>query len=172
MDDKPIRKQNRLTEYDYSQNGAYFVTICTAEHRCIFWKNCVGALTERPLGQYQLSPAGEVVNRIILNIPRIYPGITVEKYIVMPNHVHLLLLFQQYSDFSTADGGRSVSAPTQLAEVVKHMKGFASREIGKGIWQKGFHDHVVRNDADFRRIWTYIDENPLKWADDCYYISE
>lgn len=167
--EQPVRKPNRLREYDYSRNGAYFGTICTEGRRQLFWENCVGALTERPLGQYQLSSAGKVAEQVILNIPRIYPGIYLEKYVVMPNHVHLLLLFQQYSEFSTANDGRSVSAPTRLAEVVKHLKGFASRQIGKGIWQKGYYDHVVRNDADFRRIWTYIDENPLKWELDEYY---
>ena len=95
----PKRKQNRLTEYDYSQPGAYFITICTHNKQMLFWEN-VGASIARP-EKPQLSFYGNVVQEAILNIPKIYPTISVDNYVVMPNHIHLLL------QIHTDDSGRA-----------------------------------------------------------------
>ena len=82
----------------------------------------------------------------------------------MPNHIHLLLQIQTDAD------GRLISAPT-ISTVVRLMKRETSRQIGFGIWQRGFHDHVIRGERDYQEIWTYIDNNPAKWAEDRFYIQ-
>ena len=95
---------------------------------------------------------------------RHYPAVSVGHYVVMPNHVHILL--QIKSDFD----GRRIAAPTG-STVINQMKGYVSRTIGHSIWQKGFYDHVVRTDADYREIWNYIEGNPSKWREDKLYID-
>ena len=159
----PKRKQNRLTEYDYSQPGAYFITICTHNKQMLFWEN-VGASIARP-EKPQLSFYGNVVQEAILNIPKIYPTISVDNYVVMPNHIHLLL------QIHTDDSGRAMLAPT-IAKVVQQMKGYVTKQLGVSVWQKLFHDHVVRGEKDYLEIWNYIAGNPSKWEDDCFYVKE
>lgn len=169
---RPSRKPNRLPEYDYSQNGAYFVTICTAGKKPLFWDPVgaatsrpepgVGAATSRPeimddnmILRPPLSEYGRIAEQGIVNIPRYYPTVTVEKYCIMPNHIHLILLFSH-------GGGRLTDAPT-LSRVVGQMKRWVSKQIGEGIWQKSYFDRVIRNDGEFVRIWGYIHENPQKY---------
>lgn len=166
MKDRPTRKPNRLEPSNYRRDGAYFVTICTADKRRLFWESPVGALTERPPAQFELSETGKIVEETIQNIPKIYPGIAVEHYVVMPNHVHLLLLFEQEA---LSDSGRSVSAPTELPTIIRHMKGYVTRQLGKNVWQKGYYDHIVRNESEYKQIWCYIDQNPSTWLNDDYY---
>jgi REP element-mobilizing transposase RayT len=156
MKDLPARKPNRLKGYDYSQNGCYFITICVKDRRELFWHQPVGARIARP----PLSDMGEVVRKAIENIPHIYKSITVDKYVIMPNHIHLILLISD-------DPGRAMRAPT-ISTVVNQMKGYVTKQVGYSIWQKLFHDHIIRNDKAYREIWQYIDENPIKWEDDCY----
>lgn len=145
----PERKKNRLENYDYSQNGAYFITICTKDRKKIL-SEIVGADTIRPckiiLSQYE-----KIVDEAINNIANIYENISVNKYVIMPDHVHILLQI-------TNNGGRMVSAPT----VIAGMKRYVSKKCGVSIWQKGFYDHIVRNQADYNEIWEYIENNPKK----------
>ena len=159
----PKRKPNRLTEYEYSQPGAYFITICTHNKQKLFWEN-VGASIARP-EKPQLSFYGNVVQEAILNIPKIYPTISVDNYVVMPNHIHLLL--QIHID----DRGRAMLAPT-ISKVVQQMKGYITKQLGVSVWQKLFHDHVVRGEKDYLEIWNYIEGNPSKWEEDCFYVKE
>jgi REP element-mobilizing transposase RayT len=151
------RKPNRLKNYDYSQSGYYFITICIKDKHELLWRSVVGARIARP----SLSGIGEVVEKSIENIPHIYKSVTVDKYVVMPNHVHLILIIGDTH-------GRALRAPT-ISMVINQMKGYVSKQIGYSIWQKLFHDHIIRNEADFMRIWKYIDENPMNWQDDCFY---
>ena len=159
----PKRKPNRLTEYDYSQPNAYFITICTKNKEKLFWEN-VGASIARP-EKPQLSFYGNVVQEAILNIPKIYPTISVDNYVVMPNHIHLLL------QIHTDDSGRAMLAPT-ISKVVQQMKGYVTKQLGASIWQKLFHDHVIRGEMDYLEIWNYIEGNPSKWEEDCFYVKE
>lgn len=163
------RKNIRLPEYDYSLPGAYFVTICTEKKRCILWWEPVAAHSVRHGNPPILSEAGNVIENAILQIPASYPGIAVEKFIVMPNHVHLLLTFGAGEKVN--GDGRTLCAPT-LGRVIKQLKGSVTKRLGKTIWQKSYYDHIVRNEEDFLRIWQYIDTNPARWAEDVYYVSE
>ena len=145
----PVRRQHRLKNYDYSTPNAYFLTICTAGHRSLFWRKDQKAA---------LSPYGIIAAQAIQEIPQHYPHITVDTYAVMPNHVHLLLQIH-------AEGQNCVS----ISRVIQQFKGAVSKRIGFCVWQKLFHDHVIRSERDYQQIWLYIQSNPDNWEKDCFY---
>ena len=149
MIDLPKRKHIRIEDYDYSTLGAYFVTVCVNDRKPIFWN--VGAATCRP----NLSKIGSVLETAILQIPEHYPAVSVDKYCVMPDHIHMIL------SINTDEDGRQIAAPTVLT-VVGHMKRWVSMQIGHSIWQKSFIDRVIRNDQGYRAVWEYIENNPMK----------
>lgn len=154
------RKPNRIPRYDYSTPGEYFITICTVNRRKIFW-DIVGASIARPNYEY-LNADGRTVERLIKEIPERYPAVNVDSYAVMPNHVHMLLRI------NCDENGRPMVAPT-ISTVVQQFKGRATKLIGHGLWQKSYYDHVVRDDADYKEIWEYIESNPSKWIEDELY---
>lgn len=160
--DLPKRKPNRLPQFDYSTPGAYFITICTKNRECVFWDS-VGASIARPQ-ELRLSAYGKIVKRAIQSIPVHYPAVTVDCYVVMPNHVHLLL------QINTDSYGRPMAAPT-ISTVIQQFKGIVTKQIGHPVWQKLFHDHVIRGEKDYLKIWEYIDNNPLQWELDCFYTA-
>ena len=159
----PKRKPNRLKNYDYSQPNAYFITICTKNKETLFWEH-VGASIARP-EKVCLSPYGRIVEEAISNIQTVYPAISVDNYVIMPNHIHLLLQIR------TDENGRAMLAPT-ISIVIQQMKGYVTKKIGSSIWQKLFHDHVIRDEAGYLKIWNYIEGNPSKWEEDCFYVKE
>lgn len=156
----PKRKTNRLAEYDYSTPNAYFITICTKNRTNLFWQN-VGAIIDRP-EHTPLSNLGTIARQCIENISRHYPAVSVDHYVIMPNHIHLLL------QINTDIHGRSMTAPT-IATVVRLMKGAVSKQAGFSVWQKGFYDHIIRNESDYQDTWNYIEGNPGKWIADTLY---
>lgn len=83
----------------------------------------------------------------------------------MPNHVHLLLVIDN------EQGGRAMHAPT-ISKVVEQMKGWITKQLGRAIWQRSFHDHVVRTEHGFAEIYQYIETNPQNWQQDCFYPTE
>ena len=142
----PRRKPNRLPNYDYSQAGYYFITLCTKDKQPLFWQPSVGADIIRPPQGIQLSSIGRVVDEAIRAIPAHYPNVALDKFVVMPNHIHLILALAE-------PDGRIISAPTKpLSTVIGSMKRAAARRAGIPLWQKSFHDHVIRGEADYRRI--------------------
>ena len=149
MDGLPKRNPIRIVDYDYSTCGAYFITVCVSSRKPILWN--VGAATCRP----NLSQIGTVVETAILQISEHYPVVSVDKYCVMPDHIHMIL------SLNTDEGGRQVAAPT-VSTIVGHMKRWVSIQIGHSIWQKSFIDRVIRNDQGYRAVWEYIENNPIK----------
>ncbi|MBQ3432116.1 MAG: transposase [Clostridia bacterium] len=134
------------------------MTICTKDRQCILSRvvenlpdKSVGADIIRP-PKIELSKYGDIIYKAIQNIPSIYTGVLVDRFVIMPNHVHILLRIENNS-------GRMISAPT----VIGSMKRYASKEIGYSIWQKGFYDHIIRNEHDYTEHLQYIDQNPTKW---------
>ena len=154
MSDLPKRKDIRIKEYDYSTPGAYFVTICTKNRAQILWET-VGADIIRPQ-DVSLSVVGKIVEQGVLQISNHYDHIAVDKFCIMPNHVHLILVIQNNED------GRMISAPT-VSTVVGSMKRWVSKQIGRSIWQKSFYEHGIRNQQDYDEIWEYIENNPMKY---------
>ena len=163
MEDLRKRKNIRLGDFDYSSVGAYFITICTSKRENYFWKS-VGATIGRPQ-DVELSAYGEFVDEAINNISSIYPALTVDSYVIMPDHVHLLIRI------CADECGRPMVAPT-ISRIVKQLKGYTSKLIGVSIWQKLFYDHVVRNRDDYNEIYKYIYENPIRWYYDELYTEE
>ena len=161
--ERPQRKRLRLPEHDYSQPGYYFITICPKKrHQEILCsiEHTVGAIINRP-PRISLTPLGRIVDETIRAIPDHYPGISVDQYVIMLDHVHLILSFRHIGP-----DGRQIAAPTPLPKVIQQMKRIVSKQVGVSLWQKGFYDHVIRNDEDLTNVRRYIRNNPLKWIQD------
>lgn len=162
--EQPQRKHVRLRDYDYGQNGAYFVTICTQGRRCVLSEisSLVGpdALIG-PHAALTLTEIGQIVEGYIQSTEAAYETVKIEHYVIMPNHIHLLVRL-------TNGGPMRASGPT-LSTVVKALKGLVTRKLGYKIWQNGYHEHIIRDDNDFLNHWQYIDNNPARWAEDEYF---
>jgi len=159
----PVRKHIRLKDYDYSKAGYYFITICVKDMQELLWRRDAHCASVGDAENPQLSDIGEVVKTAIENISHYYKAIKVDKYVIMPNHLHLIFVVRN-------DERRAMRVPT-ISTVVNQMKGYVSKELGHSIWQKRFHDHIIRDEADYQRIWQYIDENPARWSEDMYYSN-
>lgn len=163
----PKRKSNRLKQFDYSQNGAYFITICTHNRKEILSHINVGDGSPVP----KLTIYGDIVLRLINEISNKYPNVIVDKYVIMPNHIHII--FAIINNSGTGDPSPAIS------NVVAWLKYTSTKEInsftksaGTRIFQRSYYDHIIRNEADYLNIWQYIENNPLKWRDDEYYTGD
>lgn len=164
--DYPKRKVNRLSSYNYNTPGAYFITICTHNRSSLLGTVVGGGALDAP--SVRLTQAGEIVRRYILSGNRI-DGITVDKFVVMPNHVHLILLID--SPVPVEPTSADAPANAMIPHFVSTLKRFCHRDIGSVIFQRSYHDHVIRSEADYLKIWTYIDNNPASWKNDCFYAE-
>ena len=149
------RKNIRLHDFDYSSDGAYFITFCIKDR----WGLLGEIRDENGEKKCVLSPIGDVVNNAINEIPKHYENMCVPYYIVMPNHVHLILIIK------STDKGRQDAVPT----VIGHLKRAVSMKLGYSIWQPRFYDHVIRDRDDYIRIVEYMQNNPSTWSDDEYF---
>ena len=145
------RKSPRLPNYDYENHNYYFVTICTHEKRCLFGNAA------------DLNRYGKVAEEAIENIRK--QNILVEQYVIMPNHIHMIIVI-----------GCGISEKKRLDTVIGLYKSGVSREIHKfdpniTVWQRSFHDHVIRNRKSYEKIWEYVTYNPQKWKEDCFYCD-
>lgn len=156
----PKRKPNRLKNFDYSQNGAYFITVCTKNKEKILSNIVGGDAHIAPL--VKLTCFGITVDKFINNINIKYPHISVDKYVIMPNHIHLLV---------SIDRTMWASSPTTISDIIRSLKILTTKQIGKAIFQRSFHDHIIRNEADYLKIWNYINTNPARWHEDCFYTE-
>ena len=154
MEQIPTRKHLRLEEHDYSTPGAYFITVCTANRENLFWSDCRGELCSP--ASIPLSDLGMIVDKEIKKLNATYAAVRVDKYCIMPDHIHMILTI------NTDEDGRTQFAPT-ISRVVKQFKGSITKQIEKPIWQKSFYDHGIRNQQDYDEIWQYIENNPLKY---------
>ena len=162
------RTPNRIPEYDYSLNGAYFVTICTQDRKRILSK-IVGDGSPVP------QTCGKIAEAMILQIPNKYPSVLVDNYVIMPDHIHLLLRFDR--DLGTGNPSPTIKdcetgdpSPT-LGNVVGWYKYQVTKQInsltntqGVKVFQRSYYDHVIRNQQDYNEIWEYIQYNPKKWV--------
>ena len=150
MDEKPTRKKNRLENFNYSEKGDYFVTICVKDRRNFFWKsNYKDILTKDSHMLYNKN--GDIADKIIQNINITHKdNVNIEKFTIMPDHIHLLVYICQNNKIS-------------LENVVRLIKRQITTETGiKDLWQKNFYDHIIRNQKDYDEVWEYIDANPRK----------
>jgi len=163
MSQLPKRKPLRLENHNYSSAGYYFITICAKDKQNLLGKIVGDAHLGVPY--MELSDIGEIVHHHIESISLAYDNVKVDKYVVMPNHIHLILV---------VDGGTpECASPTKsvVAKALNAFKSLTSRKVGRTIWQRSYHDHIIRNEKEYGKIWDYIDVNPAKWAEDCYYIN-
>jgi len=154
MNELPKRKQIRIEDYDYSTPGAYFITVCTANREIIFWSNRRGELCSPT--NVLLSDIGMIVDNEVLKLDSVYEALRVDKYCIMPDHIHMILSIHADAD------GRTQFAPT-ISRAMKQFKGAVTKKVGRPIWQKSFYDHSIRNQQDYDEIWEYIENNPLKY---------
>jgi len=160
------RKNNRLKSYDYDQAGAYFITICTHERKCLLSRIVGGGALDAP--DNQLTYMGKIVEKYIHSGNSI-ERVTVANYVIMPNHIHLLLMV----DANTGGTSRAPS-PTNaiIPRFVSALKHLCHGEIGERIFQRSYHDHIIRDQQDYLRIWEYIENNPKQWELDCFYVKQ
>ena len=159
--DFPTRKPNRLPNYSYSQNGCYFLTLCTNQRKPILSRISEGTVFEPPA--VVLTEYGKLVEQQILSMEQCYCDIRFEHYVIMPNHVHLLVSVGEPS------GGRVYPANDRIPSLVSTLKRFTNKTAGVDLWQRSYHDHVIRDYRDFQNRWNYIQNNPAKWILDRYY---
>ncbi len=155
------RKDIRLKNYNYSQAGYYFVTICTKNRQNLLWNTNVCVCNDSEL---YLSPLGFIVDVEINKIAHIYLNVKIDKYVIMPNHIHIIVVLHDES-------GRSQTVPT-ISRIIKQFKGSITKKAGFSVWQKSYYDHIIRNESEYLKICEYIEFNPLKWNEDKYYIFE
>lgn len=160
----PKRKRIRLKAYDYSQNGAYFVTICSKDRESLLSEIVGDGLCAVP--QTILTHIGTEIEKSIKYINNNIGGVNIDKYVIMPNHVHMIIELNP----TGGDG-----APP-LPDIIRRFKTYTTKayaEIqGTGnitLWQRSFYEHVIRNEQDYLEIWEYIENNPLRWEADKYY---
>ena len=168
----PQRKRLRLKNFDYSTPGAYFVTVCTHNRKCML-SRVVGAIHESP--EIQLTEYGKIVDRLINTIPR-QSLATIDRYVIMPNHIHLVIMITD-SDELRAIRESPLRGRSVISKIIGYIKMNASKEIhnrygNEMVWQRGFHDHIIRNRNDYEKISKYIYENPIIWQYDCFYTEE
>ena len=164
MKELPARKTIRLKGYDYSSNGAYFITICVKDGHEMLGKIVVGDAPLR-VPYCRLSEYGKFVEVQIQKTSVVYPGISVDKYIVMPNHIHMIAV--------VADETRRGASPTKavIPQIVQSIKSMTTKHFEFNLWHRSYHDHIIRNEEEYRRIWQYIDGNPARWEEDRYFIK-
>ena len=155
--DYPQRKTIRLKNYDYSTPGYYFITVCAKDKKKLFGDVAAGDEFSQSLPV--LCKRGETVCEQLEAMRSFYSNIVLEKYVVMPNHVHMLLQVK-------AEQG---TRPSTLSAFVGTFKRCCNKSCGEDLWQSRSYDHVVRNEKDYQRIWEYIDNNPTRWTEDSLY---
>ena len=195
----PERKGVRLRGYDYSAEGAYFITICTKDKRNLLSRivnsaDVGGAVLCAPLScvpAVELTDIGKAVQAYLERMNAAIKSATLEKYVIMPNHVHLLIVLNdEVHDSKVYNCGAQRTAPPTkppapftkasptkantkavIPRIVHGMKAMTTKQLGYSIWQRSYHDHIIRNEADYLRIWQYIDENQARWVEDKYYTN-
>ena len=172
----PRRKSTRLRDFDYNTTGAYFITICTENRRKILSQIVGGDVPDAPQNvggdvldapqNVELSSYGVIADKYINQLNNFYNSIDIDRYVIMPNHIHIML-------FVSNDGASRTSPPTKqhsaVSQFVSTFKRFCNKEYGVNIWQRHFNDHVIRNRDDYYEHIKYISENPMRWYYDELY---
>ena len=163
------RRSIRLPGYDYRQAGAYFVTIC-AQGRALLFGEIRG-------DEMELNDAGQMLVSQWQALPQRFPNVRLDAFVVMPNHVHGIIVLVDANTSHDDVGATLVVAPS-LGDVVGAYKSLTTVEYTRGVnasgwtpfngrlWQRNYYEHVVRNEAALDDIRQYIIHNPAKWAED------
>jgi REP element-mobilizing transposase RayT len=176
------RRSIRLKDYDYSQSGLYYVTICTRGRECIF-----GRIENKKM---ILSETGIVADKCWNAIPTHFPNVVLHEYVIMPNHIHGIIEItdavmhvgaNNYSPLQIAspqttpinpDNPRPVGTSRTVGSIIRGFKIGVTKEFGFSPWQRNYYEHIIRNGNGYEAIADYIEQNPAKWETDCFYGNE
>jgi REP element-mobilizing transposase RayT len=173
---KHHRRSIRLKGYDYSEEGGYFVTICTHNRECLF-----GEIVE---GEMRLNEIGKIVKEEWLRTPIIRENVEFDEFVIMPNHLHCILFIVNKRrgvwQYTPTKESTNISTPFRspsktIGAIVRGFKSATTKRVneihkisGIPLWQRNYYEHIIRNEEDLNNIRTYIDENPTDW----YYDKE
>ncbi len=162
---EPHRRSIRLKGFDYSSPAAYYVTICTREKQCLF-----GEIIR---DQMRMNEYGRKIHEEWWRSEKVRPGIKLDAWVVMPNHVHGVVMMLEPAPVGAHVGAPLQRRPRSLSSFVAQFKASAARRInalrgtpGATIWQRNYYEHIVRSEDELNRIREYITTNPLRWASD------
>ena len=209
----PVRKHPRLKGYNYSGKGAYFITFCVKDGHEVLGQIVGRGILDAPCTiddapctpdapcTVELSEYGINLRNTIDFVNKNSGNIVIDKYVIMPNHVHMIVLIDSAGGAACGDGGvecRGGAAcgdggaecrgggasstvhgasgkprPTNalIPKLLSSIKRYTNKLAGFNVWQDSYHDHIIRTEADYERIAQYIDENPARWEEDCYYTK-
>ena len=183
----PNRKRMRHEHFDYSQNGAYFITLCIKDNAPLLSEIITehSGLTDNQTPSIikndefvpvvvKLTSVGEIVNSLILDIPVYHPYIDVPHFVIMPNHIHLIFVINNLDDEFKVKYPHhdKYIANNIISNIIRGLKSFTTKKVGNSIWQTSYYDHIIRDQDDFNTRAQYILFNPLRWKLDEYYISK
>ena len=170
------RRSIRWQDYDYTGNGAYFITICTHAKNYLF-----GDITD---GVMRLNEWGQIAKDCWTAIPEHFPTTSLDAFVVMPNHVHGIIIINTDADQAAKPGPSSQPRqfakpiPQSLSTIIGAFKSAATKRINllgentlSPIWQRNYHEHVIRDHERYEFIRAYIDTNPQRWAEDSLYTK-
>jgi len=166
---KHHRRSIRLKGYDYTQPGAYFITIVAHRRLYLFGEIIDGVM--------RLNDYGEIARAEWLKTPSIRPKIALDEFQIMPNHFHAIVMIMDFGNpvgaqrrCAPADSSKLIVFPNSIGAIIRAYKSAVTYHInhtrhipGAPVWQCNYHDHIVRNEDELRRIRKYIRNNPLRW---------
>jgi REP element-mobilizing transposase RayT len=174
---KHHRRSIRLKGYDYTQPGIYFITLVTFQRKLIF-----GDILD---GVMRLNNIGRIVKAEWLRTTEIRPYVTLDEYVIMPNHIHGIIIINDNNSPVGATGGSPLQtrqtdiksphgpAPQSLGAMIAGFKSAATRQLnrtrntpGKPVWQRNYYDHIIRDEEEWDHIRKYIQANPSQWQTD------
>jgi len=181
------RRSIRLQGYDYTQAGAYFVTICAQGRECLFGEIagagpcvCPGFRTccsDAP-SKMRLNAAGMMTQQIWQEMPEYYPGVALDAFVVMPNHIHGIVILAGQGQTSGQQHGQAQGPAPTLPDIVRQYKTLTMKRYADGVrqcgwrpfpgrlWQRNYWERVIRDEEELQAVREYIQNNPARWAED------
>ena len=150
----PKRKHPRLKNFDYGSDGAYFITICTKNRRCLLSHIVGRGLAPADTCNITYTPLGKIAETQLLLLESRFASLTVDQYVIMPNHIHMLLRIER-------DGAQGAARPT-VEQIVRSVKIMIRKKTGVSPFQRSFYEHIIRGYQDYCETWEYIHNNPIK----------
>ena len=186
MDKFPQRKNIRLKDYDYSQCGYYFITICTQNRENILCSAPVGSdVLDDPINTiFEPTPIGSKIIDCWNNICLLYKNIDTDEFCLMPNHIHGIIIIGNKAENESIKtekkyGFENEQGNNSLQSIIRGFKSITTRHYNKlvndsmknTLWQKSYYEHIIRNEAELHKTREYIVNNQLKWSQDKYYMK-
>ena len=169
------RHSVRLRHYDYSRIGLYFLTLCTHKRLPLF-----GKIANRNMC---LNDIGTIAQKCWDNIQLHFPDVVLHENVIMPNHIHGIIEIAKSSDIANV-GVENFQPlrlpqrnefqhviPRSIGSIIRGFKIGTTKQIGYSVWQRNYHEHIIRNENDYSKIATYINNNPVQWHNDRFYCN-